>query len=77
VEKIHCTDIQMELKYCERCGGLWLRLKGSDLVYCPSCAVALAGLLRTAKQTRQAADSQPGNFMPKLEGSFWSEGGTA
>ena len=28
---------QMELKYCERCGALWLRRSGSDEVYCASC----------------------------------------
>jgi Zn-finger nucleic acid-binding protein len=29
--------IEMELKYCERCGGLWLRLCGSQRVYCGPC----------------------------------------
>jgi len=29
--------IQLELKYCERCGGLWLRLQGISEVYCASC----------------------------------------
>ena len=29
--------IQLELKYCERCGGLWLRLRGSDHAYCATC----------------------------------------
>jgi len=38
--------IQMELKYCERCGALWLRLTGSDLIFCSPCAVILAGLAR-------------------------------
>ena len=23
-------EIQVELKYCERCGGLWLRPRGAD-----------------------------------------------
>ena len=27
----------MELKYCERCGGLWLRIWGTEDVYCPDC----------------------------------------
>jgi hypothetical protein len=27
----------LELKYCERCGGLWLRREGSDRIYCVSC----------------------------------------
>ncbi|HMB83087.1 MAG TPA: hypothetical protein VKI40_03455 [Terriglobales bacterium] len=36
--------IQVELKYCERCGGLWLRLQGADGVYCASCRVRLAAM---------------------------------
>ena len=29
---------KLELKYCERCGGLWLRPQGGEAVYCASCA---------------------------------------
>jgi len=29
--------IQLDLKYCERCGGLWLRRKGTNGVYCAAC----------------------------------------
>jgi len=29
--------VQLELKYCERCGGLWLRRRGADVVCCASC----------------------------------------
>ena len=29
--------IQLDLKYCERCGGLWLRRKGTNGVYCGGC----------------------------------------
>jgi hypothetical protein len=29
---------KLELKYCERCGGLWLRPQGTDAVYCAACA---------------------------------------
>jgi hypothetical protein len=29
--------VRMELKYCERCGGLWLRKYGVGVVYCESC----------------------------------------
>ena len=35
-------EIQVELKYCERCGGLWLRPQGADGVYCAGCRVRLA-----------------------------------
>jgi hypothetical protein len=41
--------IQLELKYCERCGGLWRRPRGSDLVFCAPCALVLSGL-RTSFQ---------------------------
>ena len=27
----------MELKYCERCGGLWVRESGTREVYCRNC----------------------------------------
>jgi len=36
--------IQVELKYCERCGGLWLRPQGADDVYCAGCRVRLEAL---------------------------------
>jgi len=36
--------VQLELKYCERCGGLWLRLRGSQQVYCGGCAEQVASL---------------------------------
>ena len=29
--------IELELKYCERCGGLWLRRRDAKEVYCPPC----------------------------------------
>jgi hypothetical protein len=34
-------EILIELKYCERCGGLWLRPQGSNTVYCASCKTLL------------------------------------
>jgi hypothetical protein len=30
-------EVRMELKYCERCGGLWLRECGAGVVYCDRC----------------------------------------
>jgi uncharacterized Zn finger protein (UPF0148 family) len=36
--------IRLELKYCERCGGLWMRTRGTGEVYCPSCAVEMLDL---------------------------------
>jgi hypothetical protein len=34
--------ILMDLKYCEQCGGLWLRRKTSDEVLCRGCRCAVA-----------------------------------
>jgi hypothetical protein len=36
--------IHLELKYCERCGGLWLRLYGTDEVYCGVCRAETTNL---------------------------------
>ena len=38
------SEIQVELKYCERCGGLWLRPRGTNGVYCTGCRVCLAAM---------------------------------
>jgi Zn-finger nucleic acid-binding protein len=37
-------EVQVELKYCERCGGLWLRLLGADAVYCGGRRLHLAAM---------------------------------
>jgi len=42
--RMESQEIQVELKYCERCGGLWLRPRGADGVYCASCRVRLAAM---------------------------------
>jgi len=34
----------VELKYCERCGELWLRAKGTAWVYCDPCKEEVAAL---------------------------------
>ena len=44
ISKMEGQEIQVELKYCERCGGLWLRPQGADGVYCASCRVLLAAM---------------------------------
>lgn len=39
---INGPSIHVELKYCERCGGIFLRVRGTGLVYCTRCALQLA-----------------------------------
>lgn len=35
---------EVELKYCERCGGLWLRPLGTREIYCSTCIPLMADL---------------------------------
>ncbi len=51
--------VQLELKYCERCGGLWLRLRGSGQVYCAGCAEQEKGLPVRRRKTKRPVN---GNF---------------
>lgn len=52
--------IRMELKYCERCGGLGLRPAGSGLSYCESCAREMAQLPAARLKTPIAGEKQEG-----------------
>ena len=55
--------ILLELKYCERCGGLWLRKKGSAGPYCGPCARELMDLPGPQKKARR----------PRLPGNHYSD----
>ncbi len=44
------TYLKIELKYCERCGGLWFRPESSQQVYCVSCAPVVAHIARGPKK---------------------------
>lgn len=35
------VDIRMDLKICERCGALWLRVIGGEVRHCGRCLRAL------------------------------------
>jgi hypothetical protein len=41
---ISTGKLGLELKYCERCGGLWLRPVGGGQIYCVACGRAMAEL---------------------------------
>ncbi len=47
---LEAEETQVELKYCERCGGLWLRALGTNGIYCASCGVWLAAARSPARQ---------------------------
>lgn len=38
------TQIELGLKYCERCGGLFLRPVADDTIHCATCRARLAVL---------------------------------
>ena len=38
------NETRVELKYCEHCGGLWLRESESGEIYCPTCRPRVARL---------------------------------
>ena len=44
ISRMEGQEIRVGLKYCERCGGLWLRPQGADGVYCAGCRVDLAAM---------------------------------
>lgn len=44
ISEMEGREIHVNLKYCERCGGLWLRLQGANGVYCTSCQAILAAM---------------------------------
>jgi hypothetical protein len=42
------NEMSFELKYCERCGGLWLRPTGGGQIYCVACGRSMAELPRSS-----------------------------
>lgn len=54
---------QFELKYCERCGGLWLRPAGGAQVYCVACGREMAKLPAVSREEDAC----------ELEASCWDD----
>jgi hypothetical protein len=44
INEMQGGEILVELKYCERCGGLWLRPEGTSGVFCASCHTILEAM---------------------------------
>ncbi len=42
ISRLESAQVQVELKYCERCGGLFLRPQAGEVVYCSRCTADLA-----------------------------------
>lgn len=72
--------VQLELKYCEYCGGLWLRRKGDAEIYCAGCIPYVAQL--AVPDVRRSRPRMPVNTRICIEGQdgevlVCSEGGNA
>lgn len=71
--------LEVELKYCERCGGLWLRPLGLQEIYCPTCTPLMADL--PLPRRRRASLIAPDDRALKGEcrelRAFCAEGGHA
>jgi hypothetical protein len=48
------NELQFELKYCERCGGLWLRPAGGGQIYCVACGREMAQMPPASKEPETA-----------------------
>jgi hypothetical protein len=69
--------IQLELKYCERCGGLWFRMQCSPEVYCANCAVAMSDVALPSKSRRHPRLPVADDFNGNASVTAWMEGGNA
>lgn len=52
INETEYEEIQVELKYCERCGGLWLRPRLTEGVYCTPCRVHWEARLSSGEEER-------------------------
>jgi Zn-finger nucleic acid-binding protein len=71
------NELQFELKYCERCGGLWLRPVGGEQIYCVACGQEIAQLPLPSREPDDVEDSVEESFEEyvRLEVDAW--GGVA
>lgn len=72
--------VQLELKYCEYCGGLWLRPKGAVEIYCAACIPYVAQF--AFSRERRSRPRLPLNTAIHIEGKHGEvlvcgEGGNA
>jgi Zn-finger nucleic acid-binding protein len=55
------NELQLELKYCERCGGLWLRPTGGGQIYCVTCGREMAKMPAVSRERK----GMPGARVPR------------
>ena len=56
------AGVLVELKYCERCGGLFVRSQGNHRVYCMSCVLQVEKLAHPRQQSKAVRVNKPKDF---------------
>ena len=59
IRSMEGAEVRFELKYCERCGGLFVRPQTADLLYCGGCTSRFAALLEVAETSSPASSRKP------------------
>ena len=54
ISRMESAQVHFELKYCERCGGLFVRVQAADVVYCDGCTSHLRARSDFRKELRPA-----------------------
>ena len=70
INDLDSTQVRIELKYCERCGGLFFRAPDTNFVYCASCSVRRTDWNAPVLLSRRAAGRAPNasrEFQPFVE----------
>ena len=62
IGRMEGQEIRVGLKYCERCGGLWLRRQGTGGVYCGGCRARFTGI-------GNLEEAPPRNVRPRKTGA--------
>ncbi|MFY9912464.1 MAG: hypothetical protein WCF22_05010 [Candidatus Sulfotelmatobacter sp.] len=61
-------ESSLELKYCERCGGLWLRPVGGGQIYCTICSGAMAELPAPSTEVKRRTVKRDWELEEEFEG---------
>lgn len=69
MEREASGTVRVELKYCERCGKLWLREQSTGKVHCALCTSEMVNFLLCSRTFGRPA--LPGNGQLQLES--WGE----
>ena len=76
INDLDSTQVRIELKYCERCGGLFFRAPDTNFVYCASCSVRRTDWDTPVLLSRRAAVRAPQRKprIPTLRGAAAERG---